>query len=199
MMIGKAIDDAAVKGPVTAFLEEQVRTRSGDYPPNESIESIGARVADPNFVCMIDDTEHDGVSINAIAGFFIVEPDLTSLVPLERDWHVVVIWWLPRAPKEANNAPLLVPVFGAACDEVLRLYPASGPWSIYGYYPGVGADFAARTASSREMVDFWITYFNSTPAGIIAGRARNPYNKSQYAPVSTVKQMSDFAKWVATQ
>lgn len=182
-LIRKAEDDSKVRGPTTAFLHDQILTGSGDYPPNENVDSIGRRLARPNFVCMIDDIN------KTIAGF-----DVRDVAQ-----EVEVMWWLPRAPKRKNNAPLLVPVFGEACEEVMRRYPGSGSWPIYGWYPGVGADFAARTVSSLEMVTFWLDYFNSTPVGVIATLALNPNNDSQYGPVSTVKQMADFARWAATQ
>ncbi len=190
MTIDKAVDDSAVKGPVTTLLHEQVTTRSGPNPPNESIESIGERVADPNFVCMIDDVN------DTVAGFLVQ--------PVAQE--VLVIWWLPRARWAEDNMKLLVPVFGAACDEVLSLYPASGPWKVYGWYPGVGADFAEKAASSLDMVTAWLDYFNSTPAGEIATLAFYDPNvpdwkvvQRTYGPVSTVKQMADFARWVATR
>lgn len=183
-MIRLAVDDSKAEVKTdTTLLHREVTTRSGPYPPNEDVDSIGQRVAQPNFVCMIDDVN------GTVAGFDVQEVAQ----------QVEVIWWLPRASEAEDNAAQLVPVFGAVCEEVMRRWPGSGPWPIGGNYPGVGDTKEARRRSSHEIVGFWVDYFNSTPAGVIAERKLNPYNDSQFRPVSTIKQMADFAKWVALQ
>lgn len=164
----------------TAFIHGQVTTRAGPYPPSDTLETIDLRLQKPGFICMIDDAN------GTVAGFQVRE--------LARD--VVVIWWLPRAALAGDNMPQLVPVLGTTCQEVLKRWPTAGGWPIYGDYPGKGDTPSQRRRSSRDMVDAWVVYFNSTPAGIVAERGLNPHNNTQFRPVSTVKQMAEFAAWV---
>lgn len=163
--------------------------------PKETPQSIGQRLGLPNTVTRIDD-EHQ-----TVACFVVVEgKGDDAVVEEERHRHVVVLWWLPRIPWAEDNMPDLIPVFGAACEEVMRRWPGSEDWAIYGDYPGVGETWDDRDASSREMVDDWVAFWNSSPTvGVFARHGINPYNQSQHRPVGTVGKVVEFAAWLEAQ
>lgn len=162
----------------------------------ESPDSIGQRVSAPNFICFIDDL--DSIPGGAVAGFFVVtEGNPKSPVEEAQGPHVIVIWWLPRAEWAENNMEQLLPVFATACREVLRRYPGSEGWPIYGDYPGVGETPDERLKSSLGMVTDWQKFWNhpESPVGPFAELGLNPYNEWQCRIIGTVGQVVRFADW----
>jgi len=196
MTIRLAIDDSETEEKTDAlYLKDRIKHGCGPYPPKESVESIGWRLANPDFLCMIDD-EH-----NTVAGFHIVtEGNPDAPVKEAQEPHVIVIWWLPRADWAEDNMPLLIPVFAAACEEVLRRYPDSESWAIYGDYPGIGKTEQEREQSSLEIVSEWATFWNQNPAiGDVVRLGVNPYNRTQYRPIGTIEKIIEFANWLESE
>lgn len=204
-MIYLAHDDSnTLLRPVTTLVHTQVRTRSGPNPPYETVESIGQWIANPNFICMIDDLAGEVVpaGYHTIAGFYIATAgDPESPVEEMQGPHVIVVWWLPRATWAENNMELLIPVFAAACREVMSQHPGSDKWPIYGDYLGVGATPAERRTSSLGMVTAWQSFWNNpaSPVGPFAELSENPANPAQCRIIGTVGKVAEFATWLAAE
>lgn len=204
-MIRLAIDDSNTDLQTdTTLLQTEVTTRSGPNPPNESVESIGQRVADPNFICMIDDLAGEAVPVgyHTVAGFYVVtEGNPEAPVAEARGPHVIVIWWLPREELERDNMVLLIAVFAEACREVLRRHPGGERWPIYGDYLGAGETEAEQDASSEALVTEWTVFWNQvgSPVSGFAKHKLNPQNQNQHRSVGTVGEVVQFADWLAAE
>lgn len=175
--------DAVGGGTRVIMLLDDILNKSGSYPPHETTETLLYRLGRGTTVCFVD--EENGTSV-----LFDVQAVAEE---------VFVIYWLPRVPETENNKEKLPPVFGRACEVVMDRWPGSGDWTIYGFYPGEGDTNAKREQNSLEMVQFWLEYLNSSPAGRIAQLTRNPQNPTQWGPMSRVEDMANFGRWVTSQ
>lgn len=166
-------------------LRSAIRTGSGSFPPNETTETLLARFERPGALSMYD-------SGNDSFTFFDIQ-DVAR--------QVVVIYWLRRASPMWS----LVPVFGDSCREVVRRYPGSEDWAIYGDFPGEGLTSSQRRRSSNDMVTAWRDYFNLAPGlhnppdDEFAVKLLNPSSGNMFRLKGTVGKVVAFSEWAATQ
>lgn len=161
-------------------LHSAILIGSGSFPPKETTRTLLARFERSGALAM-NDSENDSYT------FFDVQ---------EVACQVVVIYWLRRA----SSMRSLIPIFGETCKEVMRRYPDSGSWPIFGDFPGEGLTPSQRRRSSYDMVTAWRDYFNSSPTvGVFAERLLNPQNTNQFRLKGTVSQAAAFADWAQSQ
>lgn len=116
--------------------------RATPNPPNESEESIQAYMDDRAEFIYVD------IEVPAIAR---LSPDTVAQ-------EVPIPWWVWRG---AFNATAHLPVLGAACRAVKASLPTSGPWPIFGDFPGAGGTDAERKADSVRQAQEHTSWLGS--------------------------------------
>ncbi len=116
--------------------------------PKDNEQSIGNVIDGKNEVVMIDDER------KTVARLFVM--------PVAQE--VVIPWWLPRASWSVDNMAELVPVMGAACDEVMRRWDGSSTWALYGDFQGEGDTKPGAKQNSADIANAWKDYFGADVA-----------------------------------
>lgn len=120
--------------------DDAIRARrllaSAPYPPNLRDDQLQWIMEKPHGVVYLDD-----------AAICYMRVD-------EAAQEVQVVWWLPRADWETDNFLTILPVFSACCQEVLRRWPRSATWRLWGELQGEGETPEAMARASRQIVEY---------------------------------------------
>lgn len=142
--------------------------------PNDNVQSIGGVLEGKNEIVMIDDVRKTVARL--------------SVMPVAQE--VSIPWWLPRAAWKRNNMAELVPVMGAACDEVLRRWDGSSTWVLYGDFQGAGDTKSDAKQNSADIANAWKDFFGADVA-----TADSPQNPTRMARAhSTVGAIAALAR-----
>ena len=161
-------------------------------PPDETPDSMGRWLTTPNWVSYVD-TTRDTVCLLVVEA---VEP-----YPLFPEPNVRVWFWGPRAALDTDNMQELLPVMGAACEEVIRQYPGSASWILSGEPQGLAnVPEEENQAKQKEILEFWA---NNVFGEDAAGGERNAVQivavsgmRDNLTGTSTVGKIARLAKVV---
>ncbi len=135
-------------------------------PPNESTDSIGAIINDSRQIVFID--EERGT--------------VTRLAPRPEDKVAPIIWWLWDGEGDMRR---IAPVLETAIIELLRQYPGSATWKIYGDFPGRGETATIRRADSKARAKAVQAMLGGNAAGMrVVTSSANPNMKRLQSTVA---------------
>lgn len=176
-------------GPDVVLIYKHLLAPEIPHPPKIPVSLMRWILEQPDNIVMVDEARE---TIAWLAVMSIVK-------------EVSVPWWLPRASWTENNMRDLMPVMGAACEEVLRLYPGSDNWLLYGDAQGAGETDEEVRQSSYEIAGAWVDFFHEIattgPSPIPANALRNasPLNDKNFRPVSRVGHIAEIARRLAVR